>query len=205
MIEDDLGKIVNNIWSLYEYLCDQWDDYYTGHRYNLKKKQVKDIINDIELYYEILSYRNLLSSNMPRLIRALTAKEQLENIRVSSRVKVQNSVESKVIRYLGRREKGNIPINKCINDLFGIRVIVPTEYTCQEIATNLKLQLTDNKVINSTKMAYKAVHVYFSHGNQYFPWEFQIWKASDEENNYISHKEYKQDYTAWEKTSEEGE
>lgn len=34
--------------------------------------------------------------------------------------------------------------------------------------------------------------------NNLFPWELQIWKKEDEENNLISHKMYKQDYTSWE-------
>lgn len=205
MIEKVLERFSNYIWELYKDTCNHWDKHYVGCLYNLKKKQVKDIVRDLEIYYEILEYRNFLSNNMPRLINDLITLDFGVNIQVSSRVKVQNSIESKIVRYNGKMEKGNIPINKCLNDLFGIRIIVPTRYSCQEITDNLKLILPNYKIIDSSKLEYKAVHIYYVNGNKYFPWELQIWKESDMKNNYISHKEYKQEYTNWEKLSEEGE
>ena len=50
-----------------------------------------------------------------------------------------------------------------------------------------------NKVLNDL-YGYKAVHVYFREKRGHFPWELQIWRKSDEDNNIALHKEYKRDY-----------
>lgn len=60
------------------------------------------------------------------------------------------------------------------------------------------------KVIDSSKLTYKAIHVYFKVDNYSFPWELQIWNKNDEMNNIYSHQKYKQDYVRWEKESKGG-
>ena len=91
-----------------------------------------------------------------------------------------------------------MPINKCCNDLFGIRIIIKEDYSLEEIINHVKACYPDLKVIDSSKNEYKAIHVYFSENNYSFPWELQIWTEKYEMKNLNSHKKYKQGYTIWE-------
>lgn len=59
-------------------------------------------------------------------------------------------------------------------------------------------------VLDSSKQDYRAIHLYFKKDNYSFPWELQIWNECDSERNLISHKKYKQEYTAWEKKNKKG-
>lgn len=55
---------------------------------------------------------------------------------------------------------------------------------------NLALQL-----VLKSKGDYRATHIYFyGKSNKNFPWELQIWKPEDYENNYDSHEKHKQEY-----------
>lgn len=46
-----------------------------------------------------------------------------ENAKVNIRTKAKNSIEYKIKNYIENHENGKVPINKCLNDLFGIRII----------------------------------------------------------------------------------
>lgn len=61
------------------------------------------------------------------------------------------------------------------------------------------------KCLDSSKGEYVATHIYFRDGNFNFQWELQVWSASQEKVNTISHEKYKQEYTKWEKESKGGE
>lgn len=43
---------------------------------------------------------------------------------INTRVKTHNSIEYKIENYRSNHEDGKIPINKCLNDLYGIRIIL---------------------------------------------------------------------------------
>lgn len=126
--------------------------------------------------------------------------------KVTARVKAQNSIEYKIQNYkTEKHEYGKVPINKCFNDLFGIRIILDSLLSFDQISSFIESTYPGKyKCIDSSKNAYKAVHLYFKKSNQSFPWELQIWNACDVESNFNSHKKYKQEYTTWEKESKEG-
>ena len=46
-----------------------------------------------------------------------------EKSKVNIRAKTKNSIEYKIKNYIQNHENGEIPINKCLNDLFGIKII----------------------------------------------------------------------------------
>ena len=117
---------------------------------------------------------------------------------ITSRIKQLNSIEYKIERYQKGDLAGGMPINKCLNDLFGVRIIIDEIYDDKELREYLAERYPKLKVIDSSKDRYKATHLYFYNDNYSFPWELQIWKKVDESGNLLSHKKYKQGYTIWE-------
>ena len=99
---------------------------------------------------------------------------------------------------------GKEPINKCYNDLFGIRIILDKKIEFDEIKEYVENNYKNIKVIHSLRGDYKATHLYFKEDNFSFQWELQIWNKEDEECNINSHKNYKQDYIKWENESKGG-
>ena len=94
---------------------------------------------------------------------------------VTARVKAQNSIEFKIQNYkTERHELGKVPINKCVNDLFGVRIILEIPLTFDQIHAFIDDSFGGKyKCIDSSKGDYKAVHLYFQADNQSFPWELQ--------------------------------
>lgn len=162
---------------------------------NLKRTLVSDIEADGAIYESIMEYVRLLNERSADITLQLPSN-------VTARVKARNSIEYKIQNYKTEQHKfGKVPINKCLNDLFGFRVIMDTPITYEQINEAFG---KDYKCIDSSKLEYKAVHLYFRDGNYKFPWELQIWNRCDVESNFASHKKYKQEYTTWEKSSKEG-
>lgn len=60
------------------------------------------------------------------------------------------------------------------------------------------------KCYDASKDGYVATHIYFKNGNYSFQWELQIWDKFHEKTNIISHEQYKQEYTKWEKENRGG-
>ena len=100
-------------------------------------------------------------------------------------------------------ENGKIPINKCFNDLLGIRIICNKQLTYEEILKLVDMKYSDLKCIDSSKYEYKATHIYFKKDNNTFQWELQVWNKVDEANNINSHERYKQNYVKWENENKE--
>ena len=129
---------------------------------------------------------------------------EYKNSSVTSRVKAQNSIEFKLENYVTNHECGNIPLKKCMNDLLGIRIVTDDIFTFDDVKQYMEASFPKNKCINSSKGSYIATHVYFEKGNNFFPWELQIWMKKDEKSNFASHQEYKQAYTKWERENKGG-
>ena len=129
-------------------------------------------------------------------------------LRIEGRVKNFNSISSKIEYYVYLKdERGEIPIYKCLNDLYGLRAIIDDSMQlsdlyacvskiCSSILPDGKIKI---RVIDSSKNEYNAVHVYIRKDNYSLPWEIQFWLKKDDRKNRISHKRYKQTYTTWEK------
>lgn len=199
---EDLGKLIIAIQRNYARICDIWIEK-SETQINLKKKLVINAREDSEILNSIWMYRSLVNDE---LINVMFDLHQIKysNSSVTSRVKAQNSIEYKLENYFTNHEEGRIPLKKCLNDLLGIRIVIDADFSYQDVKRYMEDNFPDYKCIDSSKLSYIATHMYFEKGNSFFPWELQIWSKKDEKNNFTSHKEYKQDYTKWERENKGG-
>lgn len=201
-VYEDLKLLIDYIQSVYSEISEIW----TKQNYtniNLKKCLVSDIYIDNSIYKNISEYVGFLNEKSTDILLNLTS---VCSSNVTARIKTHNSIEFKIQNYkTEKHEFGKVPINKCFNDLFGIRILLSNPLTFDEIYNFIdKTYCGKYKCIDSSKGDYKATHIYFKKDNKAFPWELQIWNECDRESNFKSHKNYKQDYTTWEKESREG-
>ena len=199
---DDLGKVIVAIQKDYDRICNVWNAS-IEKPINLKKRLVINARENSEILNIIWKYRSLINDELISIMFNLHTIQYM-NSSVTSRVKAQNSIEFKLENYFENHEDGKIPLKKCLNDLLGIRIVIDGDFTYQDVKQYMDEKFPGYKCIDSSKLSYIATHIYFENGNSFFPWELQIWKKQDEKNNFISHKEYKQDYTKWEKESKGG-
>ena len=198
----ELKNLIDYIQKAYTEVTDEWL-HNADTRINLKKSLVADIDADGVIYRSIAEYVQLLNDKSADITLQLS---DVCSCMVTARVKAQNSIEYKIQTYkTDHHEFGKVPINKCFNDLFGVRIFLDTPLTFEDINGFIEdVYSGQYKCIDSSKLDYKAVHIYFRKNNQTFPWELQIWNTCDADNNFASHKKYKQAYTTWEKESKEG-
>ena len=199
---DEPKDLIDYIQLVYSKVTDEWL-HKTRVKINLKKTQVSDIDVDGTIYQSIMEYVQLLNERSADITLQLSF---VCSCQVTARVKAQNSIEYKVQNYKTyQHEFGKVPINKCVNDLFGVRIILDTPLTFEQIHAFVEdVYRGKYRCIDASKFDHKAVHLYFKENNQSFPWELQVWNRCNVESNFVSHKKYKQEYTTWEKESEEG-
>lgn len=200
----ELEKLINFIQTEYMEFNQKWQksDYYT--KINLKNNQVCDLLENKDILNAIFNYREFINENNIQLSLDFKLFNN-EKAKVNIRAKTKNSIEYKIKNYIQNHENGKVPINKCFNDLFGIRIIFTEAVTNKQIAELVKNKFKDLKCIDSSKQEYKATHIYFKQNNFNFQWELQVWNKIDEMNNINSHEKYKQDYVKWEKENKGGE
>lgn len=196
-----LDHLIKEISQIYKKISQKWSKDKGYNEINLKKNCIVKIQTDELLGNLIRNYRDFLMRDEDIICFPL-ALNQIGHI--STRIKLQNSIEYKIDNYVLNHECGNVPINKCLNDLFGLRVIIAEEISHKDIQNYITNKYPDLKCIDSSKGEYIATHVYFKYDNFSFPWELQIWKSSDKDKNFNSHKQYKQEYTKWERESAGG-
>ncbi len=192
---ENIFSVIDKIYNRYDEILALWIENNDKASINVKKKDVIYFTkgNNIEYVYH---YRNFLENN------TLEFRDELSRINLRTRIKIDNSIDYKINKYATQEDKegniGKFPIKDCFNDLFGARIIVSDEYDLSEILTVLKENYEKPSRVVLKDDVYKAVHFYFKRTNQMLPWELQIWRECDEENNKKSHKIYKQTYTEWE-------
>lgn len=200
---DSLGKLIEFVDAYYKEVNVQWNQQFSGKVVNLKKKLVFDIRKDMDIFDMIMEYRSFVNQATIDFLLQLSDMN-LEAATVTSRVKAQNSIEFKIDSYIKDHQSGKIPIKKCLNDLFGVRIVLDKVFSYDDVELYVSKTFPLYKCINSSKQDYIATHIYFEEGNFSFPWELQVWAKENEKRNYASHKEYKQDYTRWEKENKGG-
>lgn len=200
---EELDKLINFIQTEYVQLTTKWEqsDYYT--EINLKNNQVCDLLENKLILDTIVNYREFINQNNIQLLMDFK-KFNSENVTVNIRTKAKNSIEFKIENYIKNHENGKVPISKCFNDLFGIRIICSEKLSFDEVLQLINTKYDNLKCIDSTKNDYKATHIYFKKDNYAFQWELQVWNKIDEANNIISHERYKQDYVRWENENKGG-
>lgn len=199
---ENLDAVVERIIELHTTSSERWCETNDHMMPNLKKTQVSDAYGNNDILLTILQHREYLET--------LDITEEMEGythpeFEVKSRVKMTNSIVYKVKKYTSLEHHGKVPLNKCMNDLMGIRVIVNCDIEHNEICAHIH-DVFGLKCIDSSKTdpvtgipTYIATHVYFKDDNRQFPWELQIWLTKNAENNYNSHERCKQDYKEWNK------
>ena len=128
-----LLDLIKYIGDLHQKISSDWEAYATSNNIeqaNLKKKQVCDIPNERPIFEEIEGYRTFLN-NID--FNKLFVPYNQPDFETKSRVKMANSIEDKINRYNGFEHQGKVAINKCFNDLYGIRVIINAKTTHEEI------------------------------------------------------------------------
>lgn len=200
---EELDKLINFIQIEYIKFTIKWEqsDYYL--KINLKNTLVCDILENKILLDAIINYREFINENNIQLVMDFK-QFSTEKSRVNIRTKAKNSIEYKIKNYIENHENGKVSINKCFNDLFGIRIICKDVITYHEIVNLINNKYSDLKCIDSSKKDYKAIHIYFKKNNLSFQWELQVWNKVDEINNIESHEKYKQDYVKWENENKGG-
>lgn len=192
-----LKELIIFIQDKYDEISKEWENNNEYMQLNMQKYQVKDMHNDDKILTYILNYRNFINERATEIIDSIQTLDATNNVRC--RVKTLNSIQYKIENYEKNHENGKIPIRKCLNDLFGIRMISNTEINYEIIKEFIDENFPKLKCIHSKKEQYDAVHIYFGNdNNKKFQWELQLWDKLHEESNYISHAKHKQGYTKWE-------
>jgi hypothetical protein len=198
---EELGLLIDKIMLEHKRISEKWKAQTCFMNINMASHYVNQIIS-LNLIDNILLYTSFLNDNLCEFNLSF-GKWDKNNSSVSTRVKARNSILYKIDNYNKNHENGLIPINKCLNDLFGIRIILKDEYTYSEIDEYIKEHYPKLKCIKADKMEYVATHIYFKYDNYTFQWELQVWSKSREQTNKNSHSKYKQDYVLWEERTKE--
>ncbi len=200
---DELENLISFIQNEYVQFNEKWQnsDYY--FKFDLKNNLIVDLSENEQMLNTIFNYREFINENNIQLLLDFK-RFNTKNAKVNIRTKAKNSIEYKIKNYIENHENGKIPINKCLNDLFGIRIICAEKMEYAQITELIKYKFKNLKCIDSSKQDYKATHIYFRQGNFNFQWELQVWNREDEINNINSHEKYKQDYIKWEKENKGG-
>lgn len=200
---EELDRLINFIQKEYIEFNEKWQKSNYYYKFNLKNNLVCDLLNNEIMLETIFNYREFINENNIQLLMDFKQFNS-EISKVNIRTKTKNSIEFKIKNYNDNHENGKIPIEKCLNDLFGIRIICSQKLNYDEIVNFIKEKHKKLKCIDSSKKDYKATHIYFKQDNFNFQWELQIWNKEDETNNINSHEKYKQDYVKWEKENKGG-
>ena len=196
-----LNNLTNMIIRVHDRVSDEWVQFSEKNRivlFNQKSTKVVDI-DEKNLMPIIKQYTSFLNNRIEVTQFDSTDKE----FTINNRIKIANSIEEKYDDYLKREEKGKVSINKCFNDLFGIRVIIDCdELTHDDICSEMKKMglkcEKKDEVHKDYNHRYRATHIYFKRDNRTFEWELQIWRSADEKENQISHKHHRYEYKNWE-------
>ena len=159
--------------------------------YNLRKTSFSDIINDDEFVHHIIP--NYISK-----LKSFIDQEQLLVFWLSKydfqyRVKNPDTVFLKIKQYSEReKEKGKLQLKKSLNDLFGIRIILPGIISNKNNILLFLEREKENQKISRYYLRedgnYCGIHCYFAKDNFTFPWELQIWDAKSKADNYDEHE-----------------
>lgn len=201
-LENDLESAILKINVFYNKLSTE----YTGEIFNFRKEKVKNVIDDDSIikdtYQNIFdNYRQFLIDNQLSLY---TLNFDLENMfdaddlyKINERIKAANSIYEKIRRYCDKKEKGDISLNKCLNDFFGIRIIftdlIENEQNILKILEELKKSGIIRKYYIRNDGAYSGIHITLNgNDNLRFPWELQLWDKSKFESNMNAHELHKE-------------
>ena len=119
---EELKRLINFIQVEYIEFNKKWQNSIYYSKINLKDNLVINLVDNEALLSSVFNYREFINENNIQLLMDFK-QFNTENSKVNIRTKTKNSIEYKIENYIKNHEHGIIPINKCLNDLFGIRII----------------------------------------------------------------------------------
>jgi len=189
-----LAPLIDDIWNLNERFTLAFAENVDLSRYNFMKLGVSKMLEDKELVYNIIpSYTKFINTSRDLIESDLFIYSVQYNIRY--RVKIDDTIYAKLKHY-ARKEKdlGTLPLDKCLNDIFGVRIILPNARDeLSEILALLESKKKQRHIFRYVKRdleKYHAVHCYMYPNKHSFPWELQIWDSRDVQQNTYSHLEH---------------
>lgn len=186
--------------------------------YNLRKMKVREAFEERFYNLSFLDYIENYITNLAAYTSINTVLDGLASNNLGefrSRIKQKDSILNKLNDYHNRKEKiveGDLIVQKCLNDLFGCRFIIPNFDYENDLMLKLLCELKEDLPLMHfyyrNRNGYKGLHIYFKNANNhYFPWELQLWNSEDEESNERAHKIHKskREYISWPKMYEQSE
>ena len=157
--------------------------------FNFNRIKVHDI--DLDIYNYIFEYRNFLSLRSPYINDVLG-----KNLVGRTRVKETLSIKQKIKKYKANKLNGSVIVHKCLNDIFGARILVDNDFKFSTISDSLYKHKFEGLRVHdsSNKEGYKGLHVYVGAACGHFRWELQIWHECDYNKNIELHEQYKRGY-----------
>ncbi|EOE7347262.1 hypothetical protein ACKTMU_003581 [Clostridioides difficile] len=144
-----------------------------------------------------LSYESKLGKSLKNTLRKFNKDDIFKEIRsisrylntrkidfkfpVSYRIKSYHSCLIKYDKYYP-----NMELNKCFNDLLGIRIIVDSYYELFEQDLS-SFRLADMRIGKANDDGYRGVHLYYQKSNFHYPIELQINTKVDRQINDLLH------------------
>lgn len=202
---EHLRDLIFRIRDIHASVTEGWRDHARRNGlsvFNQRSTKVKHLDSKRELMESVYGYVDFLRGR-PELSEFVG---QFDGYEITSRVKNHNSIEEKIDDYCRKRvQRGEVSVNKCLNDLFGIRIIIDCESLDDDDLTSMTdsfgnaLTLEDKDVpARGDIPPYIAKHIYFKQSNEDYRWELQIWRTADQENNHESHRKHRYIYRGWE-------
>lgn len=115
------------------------------------------------------------------------------------RIKMRDSTSIKLAHYAYKEKRNNsyYPLNKCLNDIYGVRLILKGVNSQKiEVKKLLDSKKADNKLKKyyyRDRDGYKSFQCYFEMSNKVLPWELQIWDLEDKDNNARAHVQHERE------------
>ncbi|MBY2483381.1 hypothetical protein KWX70_02660 [Clostridioides difficile] len=144
-----------------------------------------------------LSYESKLGKSLKNTLRKFNKDDIFKEIRnisrylnsrkidfkfpVSYRIKSYHSCLIKYDKYYP-----NVELNKCFNDLLGIRIIVDSYYELFEQDLS-SFRLADMRMGKANDDGYRGVHLYYQKSNFHYPIELQVNTKIDRQINDLLH------------------
>ena len=139
----ELKQLIDIIQDHFDAINKKWKQSSDYLPLNMKKSRVEDIYKDESLLLYVFNYRKFINDNITGMVDTIQEQKFL-NV-VNTRVKALNSIQYKIQNYYFNHENGKIALKKCLNDIFGIRMIFDEHINFNEIKTYIKKEFPNLK------------------------------------------------------------
>lgn len=135
---EELRQLIILIQHQFTQISNQWkrsSDYYA---INMQTTRVDDVYNNEKLLSHIFDYRKFINDNVSGVIDEIIQEQHFLNV-ITTRVKAVNSIQFKIQNYELKPEQGKVALKKCLNDIFGIRMIIWDNINYEEIIKYIQI------------------------------------------------------------------